>query len=162
MLVFTMQSKAGTVADYLNELPKDRREAIAKVRAVIRKNLPKGFVEQMSYGMIGYAVPHELYPAGYHCDPKQPLPFAGLASQKNHMALYLMTVYQSPDLELWLRQQFQARGKKLDMGKSCIRFKKLEDLPLEVIGEVVGRVSLADYIIHYEDTLKLSKSRRKA
>ena len=156
-----MQSKAATVADYLNELPEDRREAIAKVRAVIRKNLPKGFTEQMGYGMIGYVVPHKLYPAGYHCDPKQPLPFAGLASQKNYMALYLMTVYQSPAMEQWLRQQFQASGKKLDMGKSCIRFKKLDDLPLDVIGEAIGRVSLADYIIHYEDALKLSKSRGK-
>ena len=161
MLVFTMQSKAATVTDYLNELPEDRCEAIAKVRAVIRKNLPKGFAEQMSYGMIGYAVPHKLYPAGYHCDPKQPLPFAGLASQKNHMSLYLMTVYQSPSMEKWLREQFQTRGKKLDMGKSCIRFKKLEDLPLDVIGQAVARVSLADYITNYEDSLKLSKSRKK-
>ncbi len=156
-----MQSQAATVADYLNELPDERREAIAKVRAVIRKNLPKGFTEQMGYGMIGYVVPHKLYPAGYHCDPKQPLPFAGLASQKNYMALYLMTVYQSPPMEQWLRQQFQASGKKLDMGKSCIRFKKLDDLPLDVIGEAIGRVSLADYIINYEDVLKLSKSRGK-
>ena len=156
-----MQSQAATVADYLNELPEERREAIAKVRAVIRKNLPKGFAEQMSYGMIGYVVPHKLYPAGYHCDPKQPLWFASLGSQKNHMALYLMTVYQSPGMEQWLRQRFQASGKKLDMGKSCIRFKKLEDLPLDVIGEAFGRVSLADYIVNYEDVLKLSKSRGK-
>ncbi|MFN0190838.1 MAG: DUF1801 domain-containing protein [Aestuariivirga sp.] len=156
-----MQSQAASVADYLNELPEERREAIAKVRAVIRKNLPKGFVEQMSYGMIGYVVPHKLYPAGYHCDPKLPLCFAGLASQKQYMALYLMTVYQSTAMEQWLRQQFQARGKKLDMGKSCIRFKKLDDLPLDVIGEAIGRVSLADYIINYEDVLKLSKTRGK-
>ncbi len=156
-----MQSQAATVADYLNELPEERREAIAKVRAVIRKNLPKGFAEQMSYGMIGYVVPHKLYPAGYHCDPKQPLWFAGLGSQKNHMALYLMTVYQSPGMEQWLRQRFQASGKKLDMGKSCIRFKKLDDLPLDVIGEAFGRVSLADYIVNYEDVLKLSKTRGK-
>ncbi len=153
-----MQSKAATVAEYLEELPDDRRAAIGKVRAVIRKNLPKGFVEQMSYGSIGYVVPHKLHPAGYHCDPKLPLPFANLASQKNHMAFYLMSAYS---FEPWLRKQFQARGKKLDMGKCCIRFKKLEDLPLDVIGEAVGKLSVAGYITQYEDAVKLSKSRKK-
>lgn len=156
-----MQSAAPTVAAYLEELPEDRRAAVAKIRAVMRKNLPKGFVEVMNYGMIGYVVPHKHYPAGYHCDPKAPLPFAGLASQKNHLAIYLMTVYQSPDMEKWLREAFVKAGKKLDMGKSCIRFKKLDDVPLEVIGEAVARVSMADYIMQYEDALKASKARRK-
>jgi hypothetical protein len=155
-----MQSNAATVAEYLKELPADRRAAIAKVRDTIRKHLPKGFAEQMSYGMIGYVVPHRLYPAGYHCDPKQPLPFASLASQKNYMALYLMTISQDSRLEAWLREQFQARGKKLDMGKCCIRFRKVEDLPLEVIGEAIARVPVADYIMSYEDSRRLAASRK--
>lgn len=145
-----MTSKAKTVEEYLEGLPEDRRAAIAKVRAVIRKNLPKGFAEQMQYGMIGYVVPHKVYPAGYHCDPREPLPFAGLASQKNHMAIYAMAVYQSAELEAWLRAEFAQRGKKLDLGKSCLRFKKLDDVPLEVIGELFARVSVAEYIDRYE------------
>jgi Domain of unknown function (DU1801) len=154
-----MTSSATSVAAYLDELPEDRRAAISKIRAVIRKNLPKGFVEQMNYGMIGYVVPHKLFPAGYHCNPEDPLPLACLASQKNSISLYLMTVYQNPVMEQWMREQFQAAGKKLDMGKCCIRFKKLEDVPLEVVGEAIGRVSVADYIMQYEDSRKLIKSR---
>jgi hypothetical protein len=156
-----MQSKATTVDDYLKELPEDRRAAISKIRQVIRRNLPKGIAEGMTYGMIGYFVPHKLYPAGYHCDPKQPLPFAGLASQKNHMAVYMMCVYQSGELQAWMAEQFKAHGKKLDMGKSCIRFRKLEDIPLEVIGEAIGKVPLADYISTYEGILKSAKDRKK-
>ena len=156
-----MQSKATTVAAYLKELPDDRRAAISKLRQVIRKHLPKGIEEQMSYGMIGYVVPHRLYPAGYHVDPKQPVPFAGLASQKNYMSLYVMTAYQNSDAERWLRDRFKTCGKKLDMGKCCIRFKRLEDLPLDVIGELIARVPLADYLMAYEDGIKLAKSRRK-
>ena len=156
-----MQSAAKTVTEYLDQLPEDRRAAIAKLRAVIRKNLPKGFQETMSSGMIAYVAPHKIFPAGYHCDPSQPLPFACLASQKNHMALYLMTVYQSPGMEAWVRERFQAAGKRLDMGKSCIRFKKLEDLPLDTIGEAIAKVSLADYVMAYEDALKLTKSRAR-
>jgi hypothetical protein len=156
-----MQSDAATVAEYLKELPEDRRAAISKVRAVINKQLPKGVSEQMTYGMIGWVIPHKLYPAGYHCNPKLPLGIAGLASQKNYMALYLMTVAMMPELEHWMREQFAARGKRLDMGKCCIRFKKLEDLPLDVIAEAVARVSVADYIMRYEDALKLTASRKK-
>lgn len=156
-----MQSKAASVQDYLNELPEDRRAAISKVRQVIRKNLPKGIQEGMHYGMIGYFVPHKLYPAGYHCDPKQPLPFASLASQKQYMSVYLCSLYQKPGDEQWIREQFAARGKKLDMGKSCIRFKKIEDLPLDVIGEAIARFPVADYIMQYEDQLALMKARRK-
>ena len=155
-----MQSRAATVAEYLKELPEDRRAAVSKVRAVIRKHLPRGIAEQMSYG-IGYVVPHKLYPSGYHCDPKQPLPFAGLASQKNYISLYLMTVYQVPGMEQWLRSQFQARGKRLDMGKCCLRFKTLDDLPLDVVAEAIARVPLQDYIQSYEDARKLSKARKK-
>ena len=149
-----MPSSATSVTDYLAALPADRQAALKAVRAVIRKHLPKGFAEQMQYGMIGYVVPHKLYPAGYHCKPEEPLPFAGLASQKNYMSLYLMSVYFSPTLLTWLKEQFVLKGKKLDMGKSCLRFKKLEDLPLDVIGELIARVPVADYIRHYESNLK--------
>ena len=145
-----MQSTAKTIEEYLERLPEDRQAALRKLRAVIRKNLPKGFAEQMQYGMIGYVVPHSVYPDGYHCNPKEPLPFAGLASQKNHMAIYLMTVYQSVGLEAWLRGEFAQRKKKLDLGKSCLRFKKLDDLPLDVVGELFGKVSLAEYVERYE------------
>ena len=149
-----MPSPATSVTEYLAALPAGRQAAVRAVRAVIRKNLPKGFAEQMQYGMIGYVVPHKLYPAGYHCKPEEPLPFAGLASQKSYMSLYLMTVYFSPTLLAWLKEQFALKGKKLDMGKSCLRFKKLEDLPLDVIGELIARVPVADYIRHYESNLK--------
>jgi len=145
-----MTSSAKTVAEYLASLPEERRAAIAKVRAVIRKNLPKGFAEQMQYGMIGYVVPHKLYPPGCHSKPAEPLPFAHLASQKNYMALYLMTASRLGGSNDWLRKQFAAHGKKLEMGKCCIRFKKLEDLPLAVIGEAIAMVPAAEYIAQYE------------
>ena len=148
-----MKSAAATVEDYLKSLPEDRRAAISAVRKVILANLPKGYEECMSYGMIGYVVPHRIYPAGYHCDPKLPLPFAGLASQKNHMALYLMTVYGDPATEKWFRRAWQAAGKKLDMGKACVRFKKLEDVPLEVIGQAIARVPVEKYIARIEKFL---------
>ncbi len=157
-----MISKAQTVKEYLAELPEDRRAAIEAVRKVIRKNLDKGYAEGMQYGMIGYSVPHKIYPAGYHCDPKQPLPFAGLASQKNHMAVYLMCVYGHPENEAWFRKAWAKTGKKLDMGKSCIRFKKLEDLPLEVIGEAIARVPVKEFIAYYEAAIKPSGKRKKA
>jgi hypothetical protein len=145
-----MTSKAATPAEYLETLPEDRRAAISKVRAVIRKNLPKGFAETMQYGMIRWVVPHEVYPAGYHCNPKDAVPFASIASQKNHMSLYLMTPYMDPAVEKWLRESFAASGKKLDMGKSCLRFKKVEDLPLPVIGELIARFTVAEYLELYE------------
>lgn len=145
-----MTSKATSVAEYLRSLPEDRRAAISTVRKVILDNLPKGFVECMNYGMIGYVVPHSIYPPGYHCNPKLPLPFAGLASQKNYMALYVMTVYGHSPTEKWFRQAWAATGKKLDMGKCCVRFKKLEDIPLEVIGQLISRVSVKKYIAEME------------
>jgi hypothetical protein len=154
-----MQSKAETVDAYLAELPEDRRAAISKVRATIRKNLPKGFAEVMQYGMISYVVPHKLYPPGYHCDPKVPLPYAALASQKNHMAVYLMSIYQDPALLEWFTAAYKATGKKLDMGKSCVRFTKLENLPLDVIGQAFAKVSVGDYIARYESLLKKSPKR---
>ena len=157
-----MTSKAKTVAEYLASLPEDRRAAISAVRKVILANLPKGYEEHMSYGMIGYVVPHSIYPAGYHCDPKLPLPYANLAAQKNHMALYVMTIYGHPATEKWFRKAWQAAGKKLDMGKCCVRFKKLEDVPLNVVGELIARVPVKDYIAYIEKAFgDNSRKRRK-
>jgi hypothetical protein len=147
-----MQSKATTPAQYLAELPVDRRAAISEVRKVFLKNLKPGFEEAMVYGMIGFVVPKKLYPPGYHCDPSLPLSFAALASQKNHMAIYLMC--HSNDKErAKLQKAFAAIGKKLDMGKSCIRFNKLDDIPLQAIGEIIGGVSVKQYIERYEKAL---------
>ncbi|MFO0875135.1 MAG: DUF1801 domain-containing protein [Phycisphaerales bacterium] len=156
-----MQSKAATVEQYLAELPADRRAAISAVRDVVRRNLDKQCAEGMGYGMIGWSVPHSVYPNGYHCDPRQPLPVAGLASQKNHMSLYLMSIYcgceggGETEHARWFREAWARTGKKLDMGKACIRFKKLEDLPLEVIGEAIRRVSAKKYIEQYEKALAM-------
>jgi hypothetical protein len=141
-----MQSQATTVEQYLAELPDDRRRVIAAVRDVILKNLDKDYEEGMQYGMIGYYVPHRIYPAGYHCDPRQPLPFACLASQKNYISLYAMSLYGSGEQLKWFKEEWKKAGKKLDMGKSCIRFKKLEDLALDVIGEAIRRVPAKKYI----------------
>jgi hypothetical protein len=148
-----MTSSAKTVDEYLSGLPPDRRTAIGAVRNVILSNLPKGYEEIMQYGMIGYVVPHSLYPAGYHCNPSQPLTFASLGSQKNHMAIYLCNVYGHKETETWFRKAYQATGKKLDMGKSCVRFKKLEQLPLEVIGQVIARTPVDKYIAGVEQVL---------
>lgn len=154
-----MQSKATTVAQYLKELPADRRAAIEQVRAVVLKNLPKGYEEGMQYGMIGYYVPHSLYPAGYHCDPKQPLPFMSIASQKNHMAIYMCMMYMEPANAIWLAKEWakevaNGNAKKLDMGKSCIRFKKIEDIPLNVIGAAVKNAPMKKVIALYEKNLE--------
>ncbi len=153
-----MQSRASSVDQYLAELPEDRCAAISAVRKVILANLPKGVTEGMGYGMIGYAIPHSVYPDGYHCDPKQPLPFASLASQKNYMTLYLMNLYTGQDEE-WLRGEWAKTGKKLDMGKCCVRFKKLEDLPLDVIGKAIARWSVEQHIANYEAARSAPRSR---
>lgn len=154
-----MQSKAKTVAEYLSELPIDRRAALQSVRRMILDNLDKagdgdGYEEGMSYGMIGYYVPHRVYPAGYHCNPKLPLPFAGLASQKQHMSVYLCGLYDGSDHHEWFVKAWERSGKTLDMGKCCIRFKKLDDLPLDVIGKAIKRVTAAEYIKFYEANIK--------
>ena len=150
-----MQSKAKTVAEYLASLPPDRHAAISAVRAAILRNLDAGYEEGMQYGMIGYFVPHRLFPAGYHCDPKQPLPFAGLASQKNHMSVYLMGVYFDGQdaLSKWFREAWAKAGKKLDMGKCCVRFKKLDDVPLDVLGEAIRRLPMKAYVETYQRLL---------
>lgn len=146
-----MQSKADTVALYVDSLPDDRKEIINQLRKVINKNLPKGFSEIMNYGMIGYVVPHSIYPAGYHCDPKLPLPFLGLASQKNNISFYHMGIYADPKLLDWFTKNYakEVTG-KLDMGKSCIRFKKPEQIPFKLIGELVSKMTVKDWIALYE------------
>lgn len=141
-----MQSKAATVEQYLSELPADRRRYMEAVRQVILNNLDQDYEEGMQYGMIGYYVPHRVWPAGYHCDPKQPLPFAALASQKNYMSLYLMCVYGDSPHAKWFKDAWAKTGKKLDMGKACVRFKKLDDVALDVIGEAIKRVPARKYI----------------
>jgi Domain of unknown function (DU1801) len=155
-----MTSKAKTVKEYLASLPDDRRAALEAVRRVMLDNTDKGYEEGMQYGMIGYYVPHRIYPPGYHCDPKQPLPFAGMASQKNHMSIHLMCIYGNSSHLDWFRQAWARTGKKLDMGKACIRFKKLDDLALDVIGEAVKRMPVKKWIEFYESALKAPRPKR--
>jgi hypothetical protein len=157
-----MRSEAKTVEEYLAELPEDRREALQAVRQTILDNLPEGYEEGMQYGMIGYFLPHSVYPPGYHCDPKQPLPFAGMASQKNHMSIYLMCIYGDPKQEEWFRKAWAKTGKKLDMGKSCVRFKRIDDVPLKVIGQAVKRVPARKFIDYYESTIKTAAKKKTA
>lgn len=150
-----MQSHAETVEQYLAELPEDRQVAMRKLREVILKNLPEGFEEAMGYGMMGYQVPHSIYPAGYHCNPKQALPFMGMASQKNAISFYHMGIYAKPVLLEWFVNEFPKHSdRKLDMGKSCIRFKKPEHIPYALIGQLVTKMSVADWIACYESELK--------
>lgn len=154
-----MQSKAKTVDQYIDELPDDRKKIISELRSVINKNLPKGFSEGMGYGMMGYCVPHSLYPAGYHCKPQDPLPFLGMASQKNFIAVYHMGIYADPKLLKWFTEEFKKYStKKLDMGKSCIRFKKPEDVPIKLIGELASKMTPKQWIDLYESKfIKKSK-----
>ncbi len=145
-----MPSKATTVKEFLASLPEDRRKAIDAVRKVMKKNLDKGFQEGMQYGGIGFYVPHSIFPGGYHCDPKQPLPFAGLMSQKNHMSISMFCLYMDPKGQEGMAKAWKKAGKKLDMGKACIRFKKLEDVPLDVLGDTIRRIKLKDFVATYE------------
>lgn len=150
-----MQYKATSAADYISQIPEDRQAAVKKLHATIKKNLPKGFAESVGYGMIGFCVPHSLYPAGYHCDPKTPLPFISIASQKNFIAVYHMGIYASPELLKWFTAAHaKASPKKLDMGKSCIRYKKPDDIPFELIGELAGKLTPKEWIAMYEKGLK--------
>jgi uncharacterized protein YdhG (YjbR/CyaY superfamily) len=140
-----------SIDDYLKNLPQDRLEVINKLRSIIKDNLPAGFEEAMSYGMIGYVVPHSLFPAGYHCDPKLPLPFVSIASQKNFVALYHMGIYANPDLLKWFTSEYPKHVKsKLDMGKSCVRFKKMDQIPYELIGELAKKMSPQQWIDLYQ------------
>jgi hypothetical protein len=150
-----MTSKADTPDEYIASLPEDRIAPMQKLREIISKNIPSGFSEQMGYGMIGYVVPHSLYPAGYHCDPKLPLPFINLASQKNAISLYHMGIYANPNLLEWFLGEYKRVSKaKIDMGKSCIRFKKPDDIPYELIGELASKVTTEQWIEWYESNFK--------
>jgi len=148
-----MPSKAATVAQYLAELPEDRRAAITKIREIFLKNLDPDIEESMQYGMIGYGIPHRIYPAGYHCDPSKPVPIASLASQKNHMSLGLMDVYADSKARKWFETAWKKSGKKLDMGACCVRFRKLDDVPLDVVTEAVRRMNAKDFIARYTAAL---------
>jgi hypothetical protein len=149
-------SKAQTVSGYIQELPDERRSAIKALRAVIRKNLPRGFKERMQYGMIGYEVPLSIHPDTYN---GQPLCLAGIASQKQHMSLYLMSVYADPGLRRWFEKAYRATGKKLNIGKSCVRFRTIEDLPLDLVGQAIGKVSVEQFIARYEQARRSRKPR---
>lgn len=151
-----------SVESYLRSLPEDRRAALDALRAVILENLDPRFEEGIQYGMPGYYLPHAEYPAGYHCDPRQPLPFASFASQKNHMALYLFCLYTDPEAVARFEEEWRATGKRLDMGKSCVRFKRLEDLPLDVIGRAVAAATAERFVASYEAQLAGSRAGRKA
>ena len=156
-----VSSKAATVKDYLAGLPADRREVVQAVREVILENKDKDLEEGMQYGMIGYYVPHALYPPGYHVDPKLPLGYAHLAAQKNHYALYMMPLYSGGGAAGWFVKEWAKTGKKLDMGKSCIRFRKLEDLALDVIGQAFARITVKKYLAGYEKALGQIAARKK-
>lgn len=150
-----MTYQASTPEEYLELIPEERKTAFTSLRNIILKNLPKGFEECISYGMLGYVVPHSIYPAGYHCNPKLPLPFINIASQKNFIALYHMGIYMHPELLEWFLAEFPKYSKsKLDMGKSCIRFKKMDDIPYDLIGELVQKISCEEYITIFEAQLK--------
>ena len=141
-----MQSTATTIEAYLEEIPEERKESFTKLRETILENIPNGFVELMSYGMIGYVVPHSIYPNGYHCEPKLPLPFMAIASQKNFIALYHMGIYAKPELLNWFVTEYPKHSQqKLDMGKSCIRFKKMNQIPFDLIAELVQKISQTEF-----------------
>lgn len=150
-----MQIHADTAELYLAQLPDDRREAMEKLRSTILSNLPEGFSETMSYGMITYAVPHSIYPSGYHCDTRQPLPFISIASQKNFVAVYHMALYADKSLMDWFMAEYPKHCKaKPDMGKSCIRFKKTDELPFTLIGKLAGRMTASQWISLYEHQIR--------
>ena len=146
-----MNSKAKTPDAYVAVLPEERRDVIQKLRDCLNKHLPKGFEETINYGMLGYVIPHSLYPQGYHVDPKLPLPFINLASQKNYIALYHMGIYADPKLLDWFTSTYEKQvPTKLDMGKSCVRFKKVEQIPYELIGELATKITPQEWIANYE------------
>ena len=150
-----MTIKASTPEEYIQNLPEDRISPVGKIRQIILKNLPKGFEEGIGYGMLSYHVPKTIYPAGYHCDTKLPLPFMNVASQKNFVALHHMGMHANPELLEWFVTEYPKHSsKKLDMGKSCVRFKKMEDIPFELIGELVTKMSVQDWVDLYEKNYK--------
>ncbi|WP_024769900.1 DUF1801 domain-containing protein [Aquimarina macrocephali] len=150
-----MQYEAKTPDEYIEAIPEERKEAMSMLRKIIKDNLPKGFSEVISYGMIGYVVPHSLYPSGYHCDPKLPLPFMNIASQKNFIAVYHSGIYANPNLMKWFTDEYPKYVKtKLDMGKSCIRFKKIDQIPMELIGKLATKMTPKEWIHIYESNVK--------
>lgn len=155
-----MPKESVSVKDYLASLPEDRKKIISEIRDVISKNLPKGFEETINYGMIAYVVPHSIYPDGYHCDPKQPLPFVSLASQKNHIAIYHMAMYDDK-LREWFESEWEKYSdKKLDIGKSCIKFKKPEDVPIKLIEGLAKKIKPKEWIDYYESVLNTNKKKK--
>lgn len=152
-----MQYQATSSEDYISQVPKEQQDALKQLRRVIKANLPKGFEEGIQYGMIAYSVPHSVYPDGYHCNPKIPLPFMSFASQKNSINLYHSGIYAKKELHDWFVNEYPKHCKrKLDMGKSCIRFKKVEDIPFDLIGELVQKMSCEEWITIYESLIKKS------
>jgi len=150
-----MTSDAKTPEEYISTLTLDRKDAISKLRKIILKRLPKGFSETISYGMLGYVVPHSIYPDGYHCDPKLPLPFISIASQKNFVGIYHMGIYANKELYDWFVNEYPKHSsRKLDMGKSCIRLKKIEEIPYELIGELASKMTPNEWIKIYENAIK--------
>jgi len=150
-----MTSNASTPEEYINELPEERKEVISKLRDAINKNLPKGFEEGMGYGMLSYHIPHSIYPDGYHCTPELPLPFMNLASQKNFVAVYHMGMYAKREILNWFTSEYPKHCKrKLDMGKSCVRFKRIDDIPYKLIGELAAKMTSEEWIDIYEIVIK--------
>lgn len=153
-----MQYEVSTIDEYFESIPSERKETVKKIYKTLTSNLPKGFEEQISYGHIGFVVPHSMYPNGYHCDPRTPLPFINLASQKNFIALYHMGIYSDDNLLNWFVEEYPKHAKtKLDMGKSCIRFKKIEDIPYDLIGELATKITPQQWIETYEKILHTRK-----
>ncbi len=147
--------KPTTVDEYIDQLEGDRKEAVTKLRQVVLDNLPEGFEECINYGMIGYVVPHSIFPDGYHCDPKLPLPFLNIASQKSHIGFYHMGVYADENILKWFQKEYKDRvPTKLDMGKSCIRFKNTKNIPYDLMGELVSKISVNDWIETYQSSIK--------
>lgn len=157
-----MKAQGTTVEDILKNLPEDRLQPFNKLHEVIVKNLPEGFEAAISYGGLGYVVPHDIYPGGYHCKPEEPLPFAGLSSQKASINFYHMGIYAEPKLLEWFVNEYPKHSKqKLDMGKSCVRFKKMEDIPYELIAELMQKISVAQWIERYEENYLPKPGKKK-
>ncbi len=146
-----MKIEAKSIKEYIKELPEERKKAIEKIRDIANKSLPKEIKEELSYGMIGYVVPHKIYPKGYHVNPEKPLPFISIASQKRHIALYHMGIYMFPEILEWFKEEYSKRvDTKLDMGKSCIRFKNPDKIPYDLLEELFGKIKVEDYVKEYE------------
>jgi uncharacterized protein YdhG (YjbR/CyaY superfamily) len=156
-----MPAEWATPEDYIASLPEDRQEPMTALRNAINEALPEGYQEGIQYGMIGWSIPHSLYPAGYHCDPKQPVPFVSIASQKSHMAVYLFCLYLEPDAVEKFQAKWKATGTKLDMGKSCLRFKKWADVRVELIQDVIRSATVEKFLAVYEASIPASARKKR-